>query len=43
MANQQNYGKIAQNSPPALDIHSFRTKLILMMSTFQVCGRNHVV
>ena len=30
-------------SSPALDIHPFRPKLILMMSTFQVCGRNYVV
>ena len=29
-------------SSPALDIHPFRPKLILMMSTFQVCGRNYV-
>ena len=27
----------------ALDIHPFRPKLILMMSTFKVCGPNHVV
>ena len=30
-------------SSPALDIHPFCPKLIMMMSTFEVCGRNHVV
>ena len=32
-----------KTSSPALDIHPFRPKLILMMSTFKVCGPNHVV